>query len=306
MEKIEITQENSGVRLDIFLTERESELSRSGIKNLITKGQVLVNGESKKAGYSLRVGDVIEYEIPEPVSVDLVAQNIPLDIVYQDEDLAVINKQQGLPVHPSAGHFDRTLVNALLYHFKDLSGINGELRPGIVHRLDMDTSGLMLVAKNDFAHRNLAKQIAEKTCIRRYIALLEGVLRDGGHIETHIARSPTDRKKMAVSNDKNDRIAITDYKILKNYERYTLAEFQLSTGRTHQIRVHAQFIGHAIVGDKTYGHKKQEFKLDGQLLHSAYIEFTHPRTNERLSFTAPVPDYFQKVLDLLEKREKKQ
>ncbi len=304
MEKVEITQENSGVRLDIFLTEREPDLSRSAIKNLIEKDKVKVNDESKKAGYNLRVGDVITYEIPEPVAVNLIPQNIPLDIVYQDGDLAVINKQQGLPVHIGAGHSDGTLVNALLYHFTDLSGINGELRPGIVHRLDMDTSGLMLVAKNDFAHRDLAKQIAEKTCIRRYIALLEGVLREGGHIETHIARSKTDRKKMAVSNDPNDRIAITDYKILKNYKNYTLAEFQLKTGRTHQIRVHAQYLGHSIVGDTLYGIKKQAYSLNGQLLHSCYIEFTHPRSKERMSFTAPLPDYFERVLKILDAKEK--
>lgn len=303
MEKIEITTENAGVRLDVFLTELETDLSRSSIKNLITKGKVLVNSENKKAGYSLRAGDVVEYEIPEPVEVALVPQDIPLDIVYEDSDLAVINKQQGLPVHPSAGHPDGTLVNALLFRFKDLSGINGELRPGIVHRLDKDTSGLMLVAKNDFAHRSLAEQISSKTCIRRYIALLQGVLKEEkGHIETHIARDPHDRKKMAVSKNSEDRIAITDYEVLKNYEKFSLVRFQLKTGRTHQIRVHALYLGHPVVGDPVYGYKHQEFNLNGQLLHSQYIEFTHPRTNERLSFEAPLPDYFAKVVDILDRR----
>ena len=301
MEKIEITEQEKGVRLDIFLTELEP-LSRSAIKNLITKGNVLVNNESKKAGYTLRVGDVVSYTVPTPVAVSLVAQNIPIDIVYQDSDLAVINKQQGLAVHPSVGHPDNTLVNALLYNFKDLSGINGELRPGIVHRLDKDTSGLMLVAKNDFAHRHLAQQIAEKTCIRRYIALVEGVLKEtSGHIETFIARDPHDRKKMAVSKNPEDRIAITDFWTIKNYEKYTLVNFQLKTGRTHQIRVHCQYIGHPIVGDSVYGYKHQAFKLNGQLLNSQYIEFTHPRTQQRLNFTAPLPDYFQDVLSKLDK-----
>lgn len=301
MEKIEITTENAGVRLDVFLTEIESELSRSTIKNLITKGVVTVNGESKKAGYALRARDVVEYEIPEPVAITLVPQDIPLDIIYEDSDLAVINKQQGLPVHPSVGHPDGTLVNALLARFSDLSGINGELRPGIVHRLDMDTSGLMLVAKNDFAHRNLAEQISTKTCIRQYVALLQGVLKEPkGHIETHIARDLHDRKKMAVSKKTDDRIAITDYEVIKLYSKYSLVRFQLKTGRTHQIRVHALYLGHPVVGDKLYGYKHQDFDLNGQLLHSQYIEFTHPRTGERLSFEAPLPDYFKRVVDTLE------
>ena len=304
MQKIEITPENVGVRLDMFLTEIEPELSRSSIKNLITKGIVLVGNEQKKAGYSLKLGDIVTYSIPEPVKVNVCPQCIPIDIVYEDKDLAVINKPQGLAVHPSAGHEDHTLVNALLFHFKDLSGINGELRPGIVHRLDKDTSGLMLVAKNDFAHRSLAEQIANKTCVRRYYALLEGRLKEGGHIETYIARDPHHRKKMAVSHDPNDRLAITDYKIIRLFEKYTFAEFQLKTGRTHQIRVHAQYLGHPVVGDVAYGYKKQEFKLNGQLLHSHYIEFTHPRTQERLNFEAPLPEYFQHVLDILEAREK--
>ena len=303
MEKIEITPENAGARLDIFLTEREPSLSRSGIKNLITKGLVLVGNEPKKAGYSLKTGDIVTYSIPEPVAYNVAPQCIPLDIVYTDSDLAVINKPQGLAVHPSAGHPDHTLVNALLYHFHDLSGINGELRPGIVHRLDKDTSGLMLVAKNDFAHRSLAEQIATKTCIRRYLALVQGVIKVGGHIETHIARDTHNRKKMAVSNNPDDRIAITDYTVVKNYKNHTLMQFQLKTGRTHQIRVHSLYLGHPIVGDSVYGYKKQDFKLNGQLLHSAYIEFTHPRTNERLHFSAPVPPYFQHVLDILDAKE---
>ena len=305
MDKREVTANDKGCRLDVYLTESYPEFSRSGIKNLITKGLVLVNKEAKKAGYALKIGDIIEITIPEPVEIDLVPQDIPLEIVYQDNDLAVINKPQGLTVHPSAGHADGTLVNALLFHFKDLSGINGELRPGIVHRLDKDTSGLMLVAKNDFAHRDLAKQIAEKTCIRKYIALLEGHLKpEHSIIETHIARSKTDRKKMTVSFDKNDRIAITEYQVIKYLDNYTLANFILKTGRTHQIRVHASYLKHPVVGDEVYGYKKQKFATKGQLLHSQYIEFTHPRTNERLNFSVPLPDYFAEIVEKLYNKTK--
>lgn len=304
MEKIEVTENEKGCRLDTFLAERYPEYSRSGIKQYITKNHITINGESKKAGYALKIGDIICLDIPSPQTVDLTPENIPLDIVYQDEDLVVINKSQGLTVHPSAGHPNGTLVNALLYHIKDLSGINGELRPGIVHRLDKDTSGLMLVAKNDFTHRSLASQIASKTCIRKYQALLEGKLtKEDGYIETFIARSSTDRKKMAVSNDPNDRLALTYYKVLEYFDNYTLAEFNLKTGRTHQIRVHANYINHPVVGDLTYGYKKQKFKTNGQLLHSYYIEFTHPKTNKRLNFTIPLPDYFQKIIDTLKNKQ---
>ena len=303
MDKKEITASDKGIRLDVYLTENYPEFSRSGIKNLITKGLVTVNEKTQKAGYSLKLCDIVAITIPKPVTVDLTPQNITLDIVYQDDDLAVINKPQGLTVHPSAGHTDGTLVNALLYHIKDLSGINGELRPGIVHRLDKDTSGLMLVAKNDFAHRDLAKQIAEKTCIRRYIALLEGHLKpEQGTITTHIARSEKDRKKMAVSNDENDRIAITEYKVIEYLYDYTLANFTLKTGRTHQIRVHASFLKHPVVGDEVYGYKKQKFNTHGQLLHSEYLEFTHPRTGERLHFSVPLPDYFAEIVEKLRRK----
>ena len=300
MEKFEILAEDKDIRLDVFLADRYAEYSRSGIKQYIQKGFILVNGKQVKSGYSLKIGDEICVDIPAPEQVDLTPQNIPLDIVYQDSDLAVINKQQGLTVHAGAGHSDGTLVNALLYHFKDLSGINGELRPGIVHRLDKDTSGLMLVAQNDFAHRELAKQIAQKTCVRQYIALVEGRMpEDSGHIETYITRSKLDRKKMAVSIDPNDRIAITDYKVVEYFKDYTLVNFILKTGRTHQIRVHCAYLKHPIVGDEVYGFKKQKFNLNGQLLHSQFISFTHPRTGKVLSFTADLPEYFKKVVNNL-------
>lgn len=295
--KKKITSEYINSRLDMFLVEIEPELSRSAIKNLIEKDLVLVNGKKVKAGYSLKLGDEVSYKIPAPIEVDLTPEDISLDIVYQDEDLAVINKPQGLTVHPSVGHFQHTLVHALLFHVKDLSGINGELRPGIVHRLDKDTSGLMLVAKNDKAHKFLAEQIASKTCIRRYYALVEGKMKtNSGHIETFIARDKHDRKKMAVSQNPADRKAISDWKLIKNFEKYALLEFQLQTGRTHQIRVHSAYIGHPIVGDSVYGFKHQAFSLSGQLLHSHYIEFTHPTTKVRLSFESKLPDYFAEIL----------
>lgn len=304
MEKIEITDSEKGCRLDTFLNERYADFSRNNLQNLIKKGSITVNGETKKTGYLLRNGDKIEVEFPEPVEINLVPQDIAIDIVYQDADLAVINKPQGLTVHPSPGHPDGTLVNALLYFIKDLSGINGELRPGIVHRLDKDTSGLMLVAKNDAAHRDLAKQIADKTCVRRYIALLEGKLTpESGQIVTHIARSREDRKKMAVSEDPQDREAITNYEVIEYFDEFTLCNFVLKTGRTHQIRVHAAYLNHPVVGDPVYGYKKQKFKLNGQLLHSEYIEFTHPRTGERMSFGVGLPDYFDKIVTALRKKQ---
>ncbi len=295
--KIKINKESKGTRLDIFIADLEPKLTRSGVKSLLENGLITVNGEIKKAGYSLRVDDEVSYTIPKPKEVDLTPEDIDIEIVYQDEDLAVINKPQGLTVHPSAGHFNHTLVHALLFHMKDLSGINGELRPGIVHRLDKDTSGLMLVAKNDLSHRNLAEQIANKTCIRRYYCLVEGKMKESsGHIETYIARDKHDRKKMAVSTLSADRKAISDWKLVRNFEKYALLEFQLQTGRTHQIRVHCNYIHHPIVGDLVYGYKHQSFDLNGQLLHSHYIEFTHPTTKERLHFDVDLPDYFKSVL----------
>ena len=297
IQRIVITELEAGERLDTFLTRKEPTLTRSGIKNLIDKGNVAVNRRQIKAGYKLRVRDAVEYMIPDPEEVDLTPKDIPIEIVYQDEYLAVINKPQGLAVHPSAGHWDNTLVNALLYHIKDLSGINGELRPGIVYRLDKDTSGLMLVAKNDMAHRNLAEQIATKTCIRRYFALVQGIVKEeNGHIETYIGRDPKNRKRMAVTNLTTDRKAISDYRVLERLDKYTLLEFQLSTGRTHQIRVHCAYMQHPIVGDVLYGYKHQDFKLNGQLLHSCYIEFTHPNSGKRLQFKSNLPDYFEEVL----------
>ncbi len=284
-------------RLDLFLTENLEDLTRSAIKKLIDGNKVLVNERPCKAGLSLYIGDRIQVELPEPVKLDLTPEDIPLDIIYQDEDFAIINKQQGLTVHAGAGNMSGTLVNALLFHLDKLSGINGVIRPGIVHRIDKDTSGLLVVAKNDKAHLSLSSQIATKTCFRKYLALCEGIFKeDSGKIETNIGRSPSDRVKMAVV--KEGKHAITHYKVLQRFEKgYTLVEFKLETGRTHQIRVHSRYIGHAIVGDKVYNPKPDKFGLNGQLLHAYELELNHPTTNERLTFNAPLPKYFEDVLD---------
>ena len=298
MEKknFQIDKENS-VRVDVFLSEK-LEYTRSRVKKLCDDGCVFVNGKQVKANKVLKAGDIIEITLPEVKNLDLEPENIPLDIVYQDEDLAVINKPQGLTVHAGSGTNGSTLVNALLYHLDNLSGINGVIRPGIVHRIDKNTSGLLVVAKNDVSHLALAKQLEDKTCHRVYLALLEGVVKqDKGRIDTFINRSNKDRTKMAVTDF--GRQAITDYKVIKRYKEHTLCEFSLKTGRTHQIRVHAKHIGHPVVGDKEYGYKNQKFKLEGQLLHAYKLEFVHPTTGETVSFTAPLPDYFEKVIKSL-------
>lgn len=275
-----------------------SDLTRSHIKKLCDDGKVFLNGKTAKGKSLLKAGDVVLLEEEEIKNLAIEPENIPLDIVYQDEDIAVINKPQGLTVHAGNGTHGATLVNALLYHLDSLSGINGVIRPGIVHRIDKNTSGLLVVAKNDAAHLSLSRQIEEKTCKRIYVALLEGVVKeDGGTIETHIERSEKDRTKMAVSS--RGRLAVTDFKVLKRYAEYTLAEFSLRTGRTHQIRVHAKYINHPVVGDKEYGYKKEKFNLAGQLLHAKELELTHPRTGERMRFFAPLPDYFESVLKKL-------
>lgn len=297
METKTIIAETSGERVDSFLAE-ELPYTRSKIKKLIDDGLISVNDKIVKAKYLVKVGDVICVTEKDLEPLDLEPVNAPIDIVYQDNDLAVINKPQGLTVHAGNGVKGYTLVNLLLYHLDNLSGINGVIRPGIVHRIDKDTSGLLVVAKNDTAHLSLASQIAEKTCKRTYVALLEGVVKqDEGIIETYIGRSDQNRTMMAVKN--SGRIAITNFKVLKRYENYTYCEFNLQTGRTHQIRVHSKHIGHPIVGDPVYGYKNQKFNLNGQLLHATRLEFTHPITNKRMVFTAPLPNYFEAVLNKL-------
>lgn len=299
MEIKTVIAETGGERIDSFLAE-ELPYSRSKIKKLIDDGKITVANKQVKAKYEVKVGDIINMEESEPEKLDLEPVNEPIDIVYQDDDVAVINKPQGLTVHAGNGVKGYTLVNLLLYHLNSLSGINGVIRPGIVHRIDKDTSGLLVVAKNDNAHISLASQIAEKTCKRTYVALLEGVVKqDEGVIETYIGRSDSNRTMMAVKN--SGRVAITNFKVLKRFENHTYCEFKLQTGRTHQIRVHSKYIGHPIVGDPVYGYKNQKFKLNGQLLHAISLEFTHPKTNERMKFNAPIPDYFSEVLSKLKK-----
>lgn len=302
MEITNIVATSGGERIDSFLAE-ELPYTRSKIKKLIDDEKVLVANKTVKAKYIVKVGDVITVMEQEPQTLDLEPINEPLDVVYQDKDIAVINKPQGLTVHAGNGVKGYTLVNLLLYHLDSLSGINGVIRPGIVHRIDKDTSGLLVVAKNDNAHVSLASQIAEKTCKRTYVALLEGVVKeDSGVIETYIGRSDVNRTMMAVKP--GGRIAITNFKVLKRFKNYTYCEFSLQTGRTHQIRVHSKHIGHPIVGDPVYGYKSQKFNLNGQLLHAIKLQLTHPTTMERMTFTAPIPNYFENVLDVLEKTNK--
>ncbi len=286
-------------RLDVFIAEKLGK-TRSSVKKAIESGEITVNGKAVKAGYSLKCGDEVTAALSEPKTLDLTPENMPLDIVYQDADIAVINKPQGLTVHAGNGVKEHTLVNALLYHLDSLSGINGVIRPGIVHRIDKDTSGLLVVAKNDAAHLSLSKQIKDKTCKRIYVALLEGSLKeDEGRIETFIGRSDRNRTMMAVT--KTGRLAATNFKVTERFGGYTLCRFSLETGRTHQIRVHAKYIGHPVVGDPVYGFKKDKFGLKGQLLHAEKLELTHPRTGERMVFTAPLPDYFTEVLKKIKK-----
>lgn len=297
--KTEIFTAETHERLDVYLTAKLNK-TRSAVKKLIDDGMITVNGKTEKAGKVVKCGDEISATLPDPVPLDLTPENLPLDIVYQDEDVAVINKAQGVTVHAGNGTHGSTLVNALLYHLDSLSGINGVIRPGIVHRIDKDTSGLLVVAKNDAAHLSLSDQIKNKTCARIYYALVEGVVKtDKGEIETYIGRSDKNRTMMAVTD--HGRKAITDYEVVKRYSAYTLMRFSLKTGRTHQIRVHCKYMGHPIVGDPVYGYKTQKFKLNGQLLHAAELAFNHPRTGERMTFTAPLPDYFEAVLKKIEK-----
>ena len=285
-------------RIDKQLGHHFKQFSRSQIQRWIEDGHVKVNDQPVKPKYKLAVGDVVTIEPEKPKKIDLVPENIPLDIVYEDDDVIVVNKPQGMVVHPAPGHPDHTLVNALMYH-SPLSTINGEFRPGIVHRIDKDTSGLLMVAKNDMAHRSLAAQLKAKTNEREYVALVHGVIKeDQGTIDAPLGRSPKDRKKQAVVAD--GRHAVTHFKVLKRYQHYTLVSCRLETGRTHQIRVHMKYIGHPLAGDPLYGPRKT-LPGNGQYLHARLLGFKHPRTGKQLTFTAPLPSYFQKMLDKLDK-----
>ncbi len=290
-----------GVRIDVAVTELIDDLTRSGAQRLVQDGLVTVGGSPVGKNYRLRNGDQIQVTVPEPKPMVAEAQDIPLSIVYEDDDLLVVNKPKGMVVHPAPGNPDGTLVNALLYHCQgSLSGINGVLRPGIVHRIDKDTSGLLIVAKNDFAHLKLAEQIKEHSFTREYRAVVHGNLReDSGTIHAPIGRSSKDRKKMAVT-DKNSKDAITHYEVLARYPGFTYIKCRLETGRTHQIRVHMAYLGHPVAGDQVYGPKNTLTELHGQCLHAGLIGFIHPRTGEYIELEAPLPEYFTKILHALE------
>lgn len=298
MQTLNFTARDNFTRADIFLSENLSDYTRSAVKKLFEGGLVLINGKKIKPSCQINIGDKVEVTLPDAIEYTAKPEDIPIDIVYEDEDVAVVNKPQGMTVHMGNGNWEGTLVNALLFKLDSLSGINGVIRPGIVHRIDKDTSGLLVVAKNDTAHLSLSKQIEEKTCKRTYLALLEGNLKeDTGTVTTYIGRDPSDRVKMAVVEPDKGKLAITDFTVLKRYkEGFTLCRFDLKTGRTHQIRVHAKYLAHPVVGDPVYGVKKQKFNLNGQLLHAWRLKFVHPRTGEELSFEAPLPDYFTNTL----------
>ena len=291
-----------GERLDAFLARSVPDLSRSAAQKLIEDGLVTRNGKPGKKNDKLNIGDAVSYEIPEPKAVDIAPKEIPLDIVYEDEDLLVINKPKGLVVHPAAGHQDDTLVNGLLYALgDDLSGINGELRPGIVHRIDKDTSGLLAVAKNDLAHTVLASQLKDHSMARTYEAIVCGVLKeDSGTVDAPIGRHPSDRKKMCVTQ-RSSKPAVTHWEVIRRYRGYTHIRCKLETGRTHQIRVHMAYIGHPILGDTVYGHKKPELGQSSQCLHAGVLCFAHPRDGHPVMVFAELPQYFKDVLQKLEK-----
>lgn len=298
VELITVEEDMEGERLDSFLTKEFEELSRSLVKNLINSNKVEVDGKFQKASYRLKVGEEVKIIIPKPREFEIKPQNIPLNIIYEDEDIAVIDKPKDMVVHPAPGNTENTLVNALLYHVKELSDINGEIRPGIVHRLDKDTSGVMVVAKNNDAHQNLALQIKKYSINREYMALVHGVIKENlGTIDAPIGRSKVDRKKMAVVAD--GRHAVSNYQVIERFNNYTLVKVKLLTGRTHQIRVHFSYINHSVVGDPLYGSGKKHFNLDSQALHAYLLGFVHPRTGEYMEFQSPIPEYMENILKKL-------
>ncbi len=296
-----VEAQDTNKRLDLFLNDEIEDISRSALHKLIENGNIKVNGKNVNKSYKLKEGEAVEVDIPKARSVEISAENIPLDILYEDRDIIVVNKPQNMVVHPAPGHYTGTLVNALMYHCgNELSGINGELRPGIVHRIDKDTSGVLVVAKSDAAHRGLSAQLAEHSMKRLYNAVVyNGFDKDEGTVSANIGRSSSDRKKMAVVN--NGRNAVTHYRVLERLGRFTLVELRLETGRTHQIRVHMSHIGHPLLGDSVYGPKKQAFNTEGQVLHAKVLGFVHPITGEYMEFETELPDYFRRILDILRK-----
>lgn len=302
IKKIQVKSINEKIRLDAYITKEIEDLSRSMIQKLLEENKISVNGKVEKPSYKVQQGDIIEVNIEEPKEVKIIAQDIPLDIVYEDNDILVVNKQKGLVVHPANGNPDGTLVNAIMAHCKDsLSGIGGELRPGIVHRLDKDTSGLLIIAKNDKAHIQISQQIKNREVKKTYIALVRGIItEDEATINMPIGRSTKDRKKMAVI--KTGKEAITHFKVIKRYVGYTLLELNIETGRTHQIRVHLSEIGYPIVGDEVYSNGKNPFNVTGQMLHAEKLNFKHPKTGKEMSIEASLPKYFVEVLNQLEQQ----
>lgn len=300
MEELHLTADRSGERIDRFLSNDLENLSRSYIQKLLKDGGVLVNRKVVKPNYKLNTGDEILVQIPDPQTLDILPEDIPLDILYEDDDILVVNKPKGMVVHPSPGHYSHTLVNAILYHCKNrLSGINGVLRPGIVHRIDMDTTGSLLICKNDSAHQILAGQLKEHSITRRYHAVVHGNFKeDTGTVNAPIGRHPVDRKKMSTKAP-NGRVAVTHYRVLERLGNYTYIECELETGRTHQIRVHMASIGHPIVGDAVYGPAKCPFKLQGQTLHAKTLGIIHPGSGKYMEFDAPLPEYFTALLECL-------
>ena len=298
MEKIVADIEN--MRLDAYIAKKRSDISRTMVQKLIEEGNILVNGNSKKISYKVQNGDEIEINIPEAKEVDIKPENIEIEVIYNDDDIIVVNKPKGLVVHPANGNPNGTLVNAIMAICKDsLSGIGGELRPGIVHRLDKDTSGLLIIAKNDLAHINMSKQIKDRKVKKIYIALVKGIIgEDEATINMPIGRSTRDRKKMAVTKDGKE--AVTHFKVLKRYKNYTLLEIKIDTGRTHQIRVHMAEIGHPVVGDMVYSNGKNEFGVEGQMLHAKSLDFKHPITGKQMHLEAEIPKYFKNILDRLD------
>jgi 23S rRNA pseudouridine1911/1915/1917 synthase len=297
MKQYKVNIEEVGKRIDAYVSNIENEISRTAAQRLIEEGSITVNGGKVKASYKVQENDLIEIAENKPKEIELKAENIPVEIIYEDEDIIVVNKPKGLVVHPAVGNPDGTLVNAIMAICKDsLSGIGGEIRPGIVHRLDKDTSGILIIAKNDVAHINLSNQIKNHEVEKTYIALVRGIVKENeATINMPIGRSTKDRKKMAVN--KNGKNAITHFKVLKRYDKYTLVEIKIETGRTHQIRVHLSHIGYPVVGDYTYSNGKNDFNVEGQMLHSKKIKFRHPKSNELMELEANLPEYFQDILE---------
>lgn len=292
-----VVEDGNGLRIDRYLSECCADMSRSYLQKLVKEGNVLVNGQSVKSNYKVSDGDQIRMELPAAMEPEIIAEPMELDVIYEDSDIILINKPKGMVVHPAPGHYSGTLVNGLMYHCRnDLSGINGVLRPGIVHRIDMDTTGVLIACKNDMAHNAIAKQLKEHSITRKYYAIVHGALKDeSGTIDAPIGRHPVNRKKMSI-NHQNGREAITHFRVLQRFDRFTYVECQLETGRTHQIRVHLASIGHPLLGDQVYGPGKCPYPLQGQTLHAAVLGIRHPRTGEYLEFSAPVPVYFQELL----------